>query len=285
MPMRIENPEAARFRAQSGELWRMPQTGGGVNYSNPPSYQHATLPTMVKEGTFKPTADIIKAGKPLFYSRFPGSHLFTKPGNGGASESPCNLSLLDTLSVQREWCVQDHQEVMRWTVGKRFTIRHKKFDRTNLRSSEVANGVSKVENACDRDREFLRFPVSTSAEDQRLQEVREELDREVVSIMHSSTSGNKTGDVRNTPLGVTQSTSSPIPLHAPNRAMSATVAGSRSFQTPGLLNPDHRNSGFNVPNSGLPFICFGKDKFSKPKHRRPLPEVGFNKYGPVKPPE
>lgn len=279
MPLRIENPEHARFRAQSAELWRQPKSGGGQPHSNPPSYQHATLPTMVKEDTYKPTGEILKAGKPLFYSRFPSSQLFTP---AGASESPCNLSLLDTLSVQRAWCVREHQDVMKWTVGKRFTIRHTKFDRPNLRPSEVNDGVSKVESSCDRDREFLRFPVSTSEDEQHRAEVCEALDHEVHAIISSPT--RNTGDIRNTHLAAVQAPSSPIPAGALDRTMSVGAAETRKFQTPGMMDPDATKTGFGVGNSGLPFINFGKnDKFSRPKHRRPLPEVGFNKYGPVKP--
>eukprot|EP00656_Telonema_subtile_P047771 TRINITY_DN5524_c0_g1_i12.p2 TRINITY_DN5524_c0_g1~~TRINITY_DN5524_c0_g1_i12.p2 ORF type:complete len:109 (+),score=13.27 TRINITY_DN5524_c0_g1_i12:232-558(+) len=102
MPLRIENPEAARFRAQSAELWRTQQTGGGASYHNPATYAHATLPCMVREDTYKSVSHILKAGKPLFYNRFPGGGSFNR---ATVSESPCNLSLLDTLSVQREWCV------------------------------------------------------------------------------------------------------------------------------------------------------------------------------------
>lgn len=278
MPLRIENSETARFRAQSTELWRPSEAGGGQSYANPHNYQHATLPTMVKENTYKPTGEILKSGKPLFYSRFPGNGMFNP--SSGASESPCNLSLLDTLSVQREWCVREHQDVMKWTVGKRFAIRHKKFDRSEMRPSQVHDGVSKVETQCDRDREFLRFPVQTSEQQQHLAEISEELDYEVDVIVNS---GSKfTGDIRNEQLVSMQATSSPIPSGAPmDQTMSRTIADSRAFQTPGLLDKDATRTGFAAPSHGLPFINFGKDRFSLPKHRRPLPEVGFNKYGPV----
>lgn len=282
MPLRIENPEAARFRAQSAELYRQPQTGGGQPYQNPDAYHHFTLPTMVKEGTFKPTAEILGSGKPLFYTRFPGNELFTP---AGAAQSPCNLSLLDTLSVQRAWCVREHQDVMKWTVGKRFSIRHKKFDRPALKPSLVQDGVSKVETACERDTEFLRFPVKYSTEDMHQTQVVEELDSEVKDIMYSTS--KKTGDVRHVPEAMIKSPSSPIPPHRSleaSRTMSLQDK-SRSFQTPGLMDPGATQTGFNTMSKGLPFINFGKDKFALPKWRRPLPEVGFNKYGPVKPPE
>jgi len=279
MPLRIENPEAARFRAQSAELYRQPQTGGGQAYVNPDAYHHFTLPTMVKEGTYKPTAEILESGKPLFYNRFPGNNLFTP---AGATQSPCNLSLLDTLSVQRAWCVREHQDVMKWTVGKRFSIRHKKFDRPHLKPSVVQDGVSKVETACERDTEFLRFPVSSSTELQHNLQVEQELDTEVGGIMSSTT--KKTGDVRNVPDALLRSPASPVP-RGRSLAASQATQGSRSFQTPGLMDPGATQTGFSATNTGLPFINFGKDKFALPKHRRPLPEVGYNKYGPVRPPE
>ena len=92
-----------------------------MSYSNPDNYCAGQLPCMMKvhhltaqccrriticaalqEGTYKPTGEILKSGKPLFHARFPGSHLFTA---AGASESPVNLSLNDTISVERDWAV------------------------------------------------------------------------------------------------------------------------------------------------------------------------------------
>ena len=42
------------LQAQSAELYRQPQTGGGQPYQNPDAYHHFTLPTMVKVRPYQP---------------------------------------------------------------------------------------------------------------------------------------------------------------------------------------------------------------------------------------
>jgi len=149
-----------------------------------------------------------------------------------------------------------------------------------MRPAQVTDGVSNVNDVCDRDREYLRYPVAMSQADQHHTVISEELDYEV-GVINSSVSRN-IGDVRSAQLATTQSPSSPTPCGAvSDHTLSRTIADSRAFQTPGLLATNSMNTGFCVSNSGLPFINFGKDRFSVPKHRRVRPEVGFNKYGPV----
>lgn len=275
MPLLIENPEAARFRAQSKELWRQSETGGGEVYGDAPNYNCGQLPCMMKEGSYKGSAGILKSGKPLFYARFPGSHLFQE--GSGASESPVNLSLLDTIAVERDWAVKEQEDVRKWTWNKRYGVRHQKFDRGDLRPSVVKDGVSLVDTACDRHTEQFRFPVSMSNAQRREAQRCEDLDFEVGKIMDSTS--RKIGDVRSERVAMSLSPSSSLQKSL-GRSRS-TQSSCRYFQTPGLLDRSASQTGFASISTGMPCINFGQDKFLKPKHRRPLPEVGFNKFGPV----
>jgi len=279
MPLLIENPEAARYRAQSTELWRQSEAGGGMSYSNPDNYCAGQLPCMMKEGTYKPTGEILKSGKPLFHARFPGSHLFTA---AGASESPVNLSLNDTISVERDWAVMEQEDVRKWTWNKRYGVRHQKFDRGALRPSVVKDGVSLVDTECDRDNEHFRFPVSMTDKERHEAQRCEQLDFEVSKIMDSTS--RRIGDVRSERVAMTVSSSSPMlstlqKSAEKNRSKSTSTC--RYFETPGLLDRSSSKTGFASISTGIPCINFGTDKFLKPKHRRPLPQVGYNKFGPV----
>jgi len=303
MPLRIQNKEMARVKAMESLIYREPDPGATFGaYVDPIDYHHGQLPMYVmdemaiarrRSATSGLDEQNPLEGKPVFKSRVPGGKLFGAAPNG--SESPCVLNMLDILSVQRHWCVMEHQDTMKGTMGKKFHVTAEEARRQVDQKGTTHDSVhlalrdkqslteevpltylsdSMIERCNEASHSHVpsyHFPMGTKRAQHKLLMAAAHADSEVAQINTANDRGH--GDLRNesanvgiTPIRlVSRRSKSPEKLSRAQSSLSmmssGTMMAERRFASPGLPEEGFDNAGFINRPMGLPHITFSK----KPK--------------------
>jgi len=296
MPLRIQNKEMARVDALRKSWQREPDTGKGFGeYIDIDHYHSGQLPLFIRKEKLQGLA-----GKPIFQSRVPGGQLFNKGPSG--SESPCQLNLLDILSLERSWAVAEHQAVKHGTVGKKFGVTAKMarqpadaergtthktaqltlVDKETLKSEVPVTYLNEamVERCLEASHSHVpsfHFPMGTKVSDREEIMKQAVADAEVTAMMTSPNRGH--GDVRNegANMGITPArlvnkrAPSPQKIARNESSLSmmssGTMMSERTFHSPGIPEENFNKAGYSTMPMGLPHITFAK----KPKPPKMAP--------------